>query len=456
MIWDSIREIVPGRASTKGASAPRRTARLVKLVAIVAVGALLLSQCGGDDEEAIDGDEQSTVTTAGAAESPPTTVLAVPPAPDPLPAAEPAPPAPSATPQAAASPPPAALSGPPPAAVGVMPDMAISVDGYAHALFVQEFFSGPVESYSATSSDGNVATAGVRTPDMLIVAPVSNGSASITVTASGPGGAATHTFIARVGAGPQQVARPPAPPPAPPVAAPAPPPPAPEESDELLPIDDDLPPLPPDTDAVPTESLPPAEATAAPTLSGTVPAQTVGIGQTITLDVRSYFEGFVQGWAVETSNPANVAATMTVGGRVELRGVAAGTATITVTARNSLGEVAQAITATASASAGTGTETTTPTTAAPARTGSTGILVLVGNDPSVTVNVGQSTTLDISRSFSAAAIAFEVRNVPSGVEVTVSGSVATISGVSRGTYTVTLVARATNSASQRPATITVN
>ena len=342
-------------------------------------------------------------------------------------------------------------------AVGVIPDVAIAVDGYAHAMFVQEFFSGPVTGYSATSSDTGVAAAGVRAPDLLIVAPFSNGSASITVTASGPGGTATHTFNARVGEGPQQVTRvatpqPPAPAPAPPPAPPAPPPP--DDSDELLPIDDDLPPPPPDTgasEAVPTESLAPVEPTAAPTLSGSVPAQTVALGDTITLDVGSYFGGIVQSWTVETSNPAVVVIeSLPEAGRIVVRGVAAGTATVTVTAVNSLGEVAQAFNVTV------GPSTTTTTTTTTARTGSTGILLTVGANPSVQVNVGQSATLDLRVHFTAAATAFEVRDVPSGVRVTVVGSVATITGVSRGSYTITLVGSNANASSNKPARIQVN
>ena len=341
-----------------------------------------------------------------------------------------------------------------------MPDLAIAVDGYAHAVFVQEYFSGPVDGYSAASSDSGVAQAGVRAPDMLIVAPVSNGSVSITVTAFGAGGTATQTFTARIGAGPEPVTRPataaPAPAPAPPAPAPAPPPPAPDDSDELLPIDDDLPPTPPDVDtgdAVPTDTLPPAEATEAPTLSGQVPAQTVGIGETITVDVRPYFGGIIQGWAVDTSNTAVVRVEPPPGaGRAVLRGIAAGTATITVTAVNSLGEVAQAFNVTV----GTSSTTTTSTTTTTARSGSTGILVLEGNNPSVAVNVGQSTTLDLSQYFSAAATSFAVEEVPSGVQVSVTGSIATITGVTRGDYTVKLVGSNANASINRPARIRVN
>ncbi|MYI56856.1 MAG: hypothetical protein F4062_07505 [Acidimicrobiia bacterium] len=451
-----------GRRHGRTQVPPRRAPRIVRLVAVLAVGALLLSQCG-DDEEPTDGDQETTDTTAEVGEAPTTTAFEPPPAPEPLPPVEPSQPAPApaaapAPAPAAASPPAPAPSGPPPVAQGVMPDLAIAVDGYAHAVFVQEYFSGPVDGYSATSSDSGVAQAGVRAPDMLIVAPVSNGSASITVTAFGAGGTATQTFTARVGAGPEPVTRPataaPAPAPAPP--APAPPPPAPDDSDELLPIDDDLPPMPPDTgDAVPTDTLPPAEATEAPTLSGQVPAQTVGIGETITVDVRPYFGGIIQGWAVDTSNSAVVRVEPPPGaGRAVLRGIAAGTATITVTAVNSLGEVAQAFNVTVGASSTTTTSTTTTTTTA--RSGSTGILVLVGSNPSVAVNVGQSTTLDLSQYFSAAATSFAVDDVPSGVQVSVTGSIATITGVTQGDHTITLVGSNANASIERPARIRVN
>ena len=475
MIWDSIRPTV-GRARVTGESGlpgcrdrrkqvpARRAPRIVKLVAVLAVGALILSQCG-DDEEVTDGEQETTDTTAEVSEAPTTTAFEPPPAPEPVPPVEPPQPAPAPAPAPAAAAPPApAPSGPPPVAQGVMPDLAVAVDGYAHAVFVQEYFSGPVDGYSATSSDSGVARAGVRAPDMLIVAPVSNGSVSITVTAFGAGGTATQTFTVRIGAGPEPVTRPaapaPAPAPAPPAPAPAPPPPAPDDSDgsdELLPIDDDLPPTPPDTgDAVPTESLPPAEPTEAPTLSGSVPTQTVGIGETLVVDVRSYFEGIVQGWGVETSAPGFVAAAMTLAGRVELRGVAAGTATITVTARNSLGEVKQAFNATAGASTST-TTTSTTTTTTTARTGSTGILLRVGSNPSVAVNVGQSTTLDLSQYFTAAATEFAVQdNVPSGVRITVAGSVATITGVTRGTYPIKFVVSNANASINLDARIVVN
>ena len=442
----------------------------------MAVGALVLSQCGGEDEEAVDdGDESTSTSTEATSGTPSTTVIAAPPAPAPLaqPDAAPAAPQPAAAQPAAPAPPPSpAPSGPPPVAVGVISDMAVAADGYAHARFVGEFFDGPIDSYSAVSSDNGVATAGVNPPDMLIVAPVSNGTASIAVTAFGPGGTATQTFVARVGAGTTQVNRSTVPQPSPP--PPAPPParqePAADESDVLVPVDE-LPPRPPDsaagdstTDAVPTESLPPVQATAAPTLSGTMPAQTVGVGQTVTVDVTPYFGGVVQGWAVASSSATSVEASMTVFGRVTLRGLTLGTATITVTAGNDLGEVAQAFQVTVGASSGTTTTTaagtTTAATTTTTRAGGGGFLTLVGSNPSVSVGVGDSETLDISSYFSAAATGFGVTYDSADpnrlVDVTVAGSVATIRGRRAGTVTITLVASTTNTRITRPARITVN
>ena len=357
-----------------------------------------------------------------------------------------------------------------------MSDMAVAADGYAHARFVAEFFGGPIDGYSAVSSDNGVATAGVSSPDMLIVAPVSNGTASITVTAFGPGGAATQTFVARVGAGATEVNRSTVAQPSPPPPAPAPPParqePAAEESDVMVPTEE-LPPRPPtveqdtSTDAVPTESLPPVRATAAPTLSGAVPEQTINVGQTVTVDVTSHFAGIVQGWAVESSNSTSVEASMTVAGRVSVRGLAAGTSTVTVTAVNDIGSVAQAFRVTVGAGSGTTTTTaagtTTTTTAATTtttRAGSGRILTLVGTNPSVSVSVGQSATLDISRYFSTAATGFDVTYDATDpnrlVDVTVAGSVATIRGLRSGTVTITLVASTTNTRITRPARIQVN
>ena len=429
------RRRLPGRGETPA----RRSAWAIKLVAILAVGALVLSQCGGDDEEPADGDETTGTTAEATTGTTATTVFAAPPAPEPLspPGAAPAPQPPAAQPAAPAPPPPPALSGPPPVTVGVMSDMAIAADGYAHARFVATFFDGPVASYSAVSADGSVATAGVSPPDMLIVAPVSNGTTSITVTASGPGGTATQTFVARVGVGPEQVDRPaaaPAPAPAPP-----PPPPAPDESDVLLPVDD-LPPTVPDesttattqagTEAeVSSEPLPPpVAATEPPSLSGSVAEQIIFAGQSRTVDINPYFTGVVQGWAVESSNPNHVAASMTVAGEVVVRGVTEGISTVTVTATNDRGSVAQAFRVAVRRGTGATGGGTTPTVES------------VGDAPEFSVVIGRSIRVDLSEHFSEGAtgfdVSYDVNSTNGRIDASVRGSVATIRGVEAGKIVV--------------------
>ena len=256
---------------------PRRMTWAVRIVAMLAASALLLAQCGGDSEESADGDEGTTTTTealaAPAAPASPSATQVV--ATEPPPAATP----PAATPVAAPTPPVSpALSGPPPVAVGSMSEMRVAGDGLAHARFVAEFFSGPVNGYSASSSDNGVATAGIRSPDLLIVAPVSNGTASVTVTASGPGGTATQTFTVRVGTGSDQTLFADAA-----AAAPAPAPPAAQAAEVFVPAEElsaeELPPVAPIAPdaasgrcgrrtACLVETLPAVPVTEAPTLLG--------------------------------------------------------------------------------------------------------------------------------------------------------------------------------------------
>ena len=205
-----------------------------------------------------------------------------------------------------------------------------------------------------------------------------------------------------------------------------------------------------DSDMIPTESLPPIRPTEAPTLAGSVAAQTVNAGQTLTVNVTSNFGGIVQSWTIVSSNPSSLEVSMTDAGEAVLRGVAAGTATVTVTAVNDIGSVAQAFTVTVGAASATTTM---------ARTGSGGILTLVGNDPSLSVSVGSSVTLDISSYFSAAAITFNYSNAndPNGlINVAQNGSILTITGIRAGTVTITITASTTNTTSNRPATIRVS
>lgn len=425
---------------------------------------LLVAQCGlaGDDGSNDDGSgsdggdgapaatSETTPTSAAAttavAEAPAATATTVaPPAPV---AADPEPPAPieipaTATPTAGGQ---EVLSGPPPVTEGTMPELSIDPSDHPHALFVGNFFRGPVNGFSAASSDTAVVRAGVSPPDLLVVAPVSRGAASVTVTASGPGGSASQTFTVRVGtaAGGSQVAAPPAPASAP--APPAPAPPAPAE---------ELPPAAPTPPGVPEETLPGgtqppddqslyALATEAvtepPALSTPIPDQTLIVGNSGSVTVRAHFSGIIQGWTVASSTPAAVAASVDNSGVVSITGAALGASTITVTATNDAGSVAYGFIVSV-------------------KTASQVILTTVGGSPKLLVQVGQTVSLDISRFFSEAAIEFDVTYNATDpnrlVDVTVEGSVASIQALRTGTTKISLVATSATATSSRPATIQV-
>lgn len=347
-----------------------------------------------------------------------------------------------------------APSGPPPVAVGTMPELRIDAGGHPHALFAAGFFSGPVDGFSAASHDTTVATAGVSPPDMLIVAPVSRGATSVTVTASGPGGTATQTFTVRVETGADQsrgVAAPaPAPPaPAPPAPAPSPTPPAPappappatpEELPTLSGQPDDSQPAGSDPDAIPNYALATEAATEAPTVSSNIALLTIIVGQSRNVNVSAHFRGLVQGWAVSSSAPTSVSASISASGVVSLSGNALGFSTITVTASNDIGSVQHAFTVSV-------------------KTESQAILTTVGARPQLVVAVGRTISVDLGRYFSEAATEFDVTYDAADpnrlIDVTVQGSSASIEGLRAGTVTISLVATSATAQITRPATVQV-
>ena len=340
-----------------------------------------------------------------------------------------------------------------------MPELRIDAGGYPHALFAERFFSGPVEGYTAASSDTNVATAGVSPPDMLIVAPVSRGATSVTVTASGPGGTATQTFTVRVetGVDGSQVAAPAPPAPSPSPPAPSPPPPAPSPTPPApSPTAPEDPAASAPVEGLPAETLQPEESspddqslylmasepvTAAPTLSRSIPTQTVIVENSGTVSASAYFSGVVQGWAVRSSAPASVPVSVNEAGLVRFSGDELGTFTITVTAANDVGSVRYGFTV-------------------EVKTAEQVILTTVGERPQLVVALGRAISIDLSRYFSEAATGFDVtydRTDPNRlVDVTVQGSTATIRGLRSGTVSLTLTATSATARISRPATVQVS
>ncbi len=224
---------------------------------------------------------------------------------------------------------------------------------------------GDILTYTASSSDTSLVTLR-RDGTRLYLTPVAAGTATITITVSDPGGlTATQTFTATV-------------------------------------------PVP----------------NSAPTTVGTIPAQTVNVGGTATVDVSSYFSD-ADGDTLTYTAVSSATATATVSvsnATVTITGVAGGTATITVTATDPGGlSATQTISLTVNSAPAT-----------------------VGTIPAQTVNLGSTATVDVSSYFSDAdgdTLTYTaVSSATATATVSVSNATVTITAVAAGTATVTVTA----------------
>ena len=226
---------------------------------------------------------------------------------------------------------------------------------------------GEALSYRATSDASSVAGVSVSGSNVTVTGEAP-GAATITVTATDPGGlSATQTFEVTVN-----------------------------------------------------------RANQAPTVSGSIPAQTVAVGETAVVDVSAYFtdaDGDALSYAASSSNPS-VAVVSTSGATVMITAVAKGSVTVTVTATDPGG-----LTATQTL------EAIVPNRAPEAR----------GSLPDQTVQAGQTATLDVSPYFTDAdgdALSYAAATSSSSVSTaSVSGAVVTIQGVAVGETTLTVTAR---------------
>ncbi len=172
----------------------------------------------------------------------------------------------------------------------------------------------------------------------------------------------------------------------------------------------------------------PVEPNRAPVAAGAIPSQTVTEGETATVNVSSYFndpDGDALTYSAATSNAA-VAGVSVSGSTMTIAGVAPGTASVTVTARDPGGlEAAQ------SASVTVQRANQAPVTA--------------GAIPSQTVTEGETAPVNVSSYFNdpdGDALTYSAATSNAAVAgVSVSGSTMTIAGVAPGTATVTVTAR---------------
>ena len=165
----------------------------------------------------------------------------------------------------------------------------------------------------------------------------------------------------------------------------------------------------------------------APVAVGSIPAQVLTAGQTVTVDVTPFFsdpDGGTLTYSAASSAPAVLAVSIS-GSNLTVAAVAAGTATVTVTASDPDG-----LSATQSAEV-----TVEAANQAPEA---------VGTIPAQTITAGQTATVDVSSFFSdpdgdELAYAAESSHTDAAT-VSISGSSLTVTAVAAGTATVTVTA----------------
>ena len=164
----------------------------------------------------------------------------------------------------------------------------------------------------------------------------------------------------------------------------------------------------------------------APVAAGSIPAQTVAVGESVSVSVASAFsdpDGDALTYAA-ASSASGVATVAVSGASVSVTGVSIGAATITVTARDAGGLSAQQT-----------FEVTVPNRAP----------VVTDSIPVQTVQAGESVSLDLAMHFSdpdGDALTYTAEtSAPHIASVAVSGASLTVIGVFRGTATITATAR---------------
>ncbi|MDE0072555.1 MAG: Ig-like domain-containing protein [Gammaproteobacteria bacterium] len=253
-----------------------------------------------------------------------------------------------------------------PVATDSIPGQSVRA-GASVTLDLAEHFRDPdgdALSYAAASSEPEVATVAVSGASLTITG-VSGGTATITVTASDPGGlSAQQAFQA----------------------------------------------------TVPNR---------APVAADSIPGQSVRAGASVTLDLAEHFrdpDGDALSYAAASSEP-EVATVAVSGASLTITGVSAGTATITVTASDPGGLSAQQA-----------FEATVPNRAPAA----------ADSIPDQSVRAGASVTLDLAGHFSdpdGDALSYAAASSePDVATVAVSGASLTVTGVSGGTAAVTVTA----------------
>ena len=264
------------------------------------------------------------------------------------------------------------INPPVPRATGTVAAQTVTA-GDSVEVDVAAAFTGTVDTYSATSSDTAVVTVSTSGSKITLIGVVA-GTATVTVSATNTGGSATQTVDVTV-------------------------------------------------------------APAAPTATGTLAAQTVTAGDSVTVDVVGAFSGTVDTYAAMSSNGAVLDIAL-AGSVVTLTGVVAGTATVTVTATNTTGSATQTIVVTVNLP--------------PAPT-------LGAQLAAQTLQVTEVLAVDVAAGFNGRIDTYTaVSGDTDTLTVTVDGSAVTLTGVAVGSTTVTVTAINAAGRAARSFAVTVN
>ncbi|MXZ29909.1 MAG: hypothetical protein F4Z22_03545, partial [Acidimicrobiia bacterium] len=253
-----------------------------------------------------------------------------------------------------------------PRAAGALAAPALTA-GASATVDVAGAFAGAVDSYTATSSDAAVLDISLA-GSALTLTGVAAGTAAVTVTAANPARSATQAMAVRVG-------------------------------------------------------LPPA-----PALGDPLAARTLQATETLTVDISAGFAGRIDAYTAAPGDAAVLAVTVD-GSQVTLRGTAAGSTTVTVTAANAAGRAARSF------------NVTVDPLAAPQ----------AGGAPLArTVAVGGELPIDVTDAFTGIVHSYSAASSDNAtLAASVDGATVTLTGAAAGTATVTLGANnAAGSAAQ--------
>ena len=258
----------------------------------------------------------------------------------------------------------------PPAAVGTLPDVTVTV-GETHDVDISETFNGTALVHSVASSAPDMATATVSGTTVTLTAHAA-GDVTVTVTAENSEGSANQPLSVTVKDQP-------------------------------------------------------------PSAIGTLADTTVTVGEMLAVDVSAAFGGTALVYSVSSSAPEMATATIS-GTVVTLTALAAGEATITVTAENGEGSASQALAVTV--------KDQPP--------------VAVGTLDDVTLTVDDAISFGVSDAFGGSALMYSVMSsAPEMATATLSGTTVMLTALAAGEAMVTVTAENTEGSAMQMFLVTV-